>query len=175
MKVYLRPEADVKLFRIPESLPSRSMSCVKVKPENKVIDIESRPRKSNDSQVYKSRLMLGQNSLGVAVVNGNNVFITQVSDSYEFKPNLQRLDVKGGSKGKSVSKEDQTIDVEDDDNVTSVTMRFAASNEEDRKRARENSHVHLLERIQKEQTIDLDYIPETSNRAKDVRDSLGRL
>ena len=174
--VFLRPDTDVKLFRIPDSLPSNKITNVKVRPENKVVELESVPRKSNDNQVFKSRVMLAQNSLGVAAVKGDNIYITRVSDSFEFKPNLQRLDTKSNNKGKFGQKDEGTQPEEERAaKVTSVTMRFAGANEENLKRARENSYAHHLEKINSEAAIDLEYIPETTKRAKEVLESLTRL
>lgn len=177
LKVYLRPDADIKLFRIPESLPSKTITTVKIKPENRVVQLESRPRKSSDNQVYNSRVMIGQNSLAVGIVRGDDLFLTQVSDSFEFKPNLKRLDSKyrtTSSKGSDVASVED-VPSSSSSKVTSVTMRFAGANEEDLKRARENSYVHHLEKIQSEQAIELEYVQESTDRANDVLESLGRL
>lgn len=120
--------------------------------------------------------MLAQNSLGVAAVNGDNVYITRISDAFEFKPSLQRLDTKLNTKGKVGQKDDGSQPEEERAaKVTSVTMRFAGANEENLKKARENSYAHHLEKINSEAFIDLEYIPETTKRAKEVLESLTRL
>lgn len=123
--------------------------------------------------------MLGQNSLAVGMIREDKLFLTQVSDSYEFKPCLQRLDDLQNSRGQSArsgQKGDEDVNVENEaSKVTSVTMRFAGANEEDMKRAREHSYVHHLEKIRSEPAIDLEYVPETSLRAKEIFESLGRL
>jgi len=111
-------------------------------------------------------VLAGQNSLGVAVVKGEDIFITQVAESYELKPCLKRLDEK---KGQSKSNE------EEEGKVTSVTMRFAGVNEEDFKRARENSYIHFMENVHNEQPTELDYIPESNPRSQQVLETMGRL
>lgn len=178
-KVFLRPDSDVKLLRLPESLPSRKITRIRVKPQSQVMEIDARPRKSCSSTVYKGRRMVNHSSLAVGVIRDGNIFLTQVSDAFEFKPNLNR-----DSKKKSTGKETGDTDAVESQPSTSkpppvqpVTMRFASSHEEEMRKQRESSYTHYLEKIASEDWVDLDFHPggEESEKGKEVKEALGRV
>lgn len=121
---------------------------------------------------YKSRLMLGHNNLAVSVVKEDSIFLTRVSDTYEFKPKLQEKEKTNNTPTKAATNDGSSSD---DEKVTAVTMRFAATNEEDQKKARESLYSFHKEQIDKEDWCDMEFVSEESDRSADVRAALGRI
>lgn len=168
----MRPHTDTKLFRLPPNLSSKSVAVVKTKPENKVVQLETFQKKSNDNQVYTSRMLLGQTPQAVAVVKDDSLFLTRVSEVYEFKPRLKQSET---SKSPSLPKSAQNEASSDEEKVSAVTMRFASANEEDKRRARESLYSYQQEKIDREDWNDMDFVNEKTARSKEVRSSLGRI
>lgn len=168
----MRPHADVKLFRMPPNLSSKSVAVVKNKPESKVVQLETYQRKGNANHQYDSRLLMGQTPLAVGVVKGDSIFLTRVSDSYEFRPKLKPSD---SSRSKSPVKATAPDASSDDEKVSAVTMRFASSNENDKRKARESLYSFHKEKIDREDWNEMDFVDETTDRSKEVRASLGRI
>ena len=166
----MRPHTDVKLFRLPPNLSSKSVAVVKSKPENKVVQLETFQKKSNDNHVYTSRLLLSQTPLAVAVIKGDSLFLTRVSETYEFKPRLKQCE-----RSKSPVRTTQNEASSDEEKVSAVTMRFASANEEDKRKARESLYSYHQEKIDREDWNEMDFVNETTDRSKDVRSSLGRI
>lgn len=171
----MRPHTDVKLFRLPPNLNSKSVAVVKSKPENKVVHLETYQRKSNDNHVYTSRLLLGQTPLAVAVVRDDSLFLTRVSETYEFKPRL-----KQSERSKSPVRATQNEASSDEEKVSAVTMRFASANEEDKRKARESLYSYHQEKIDREDWNEMEFVNDFTDdsdrsRSKEVRSSLGRI
>ena len=168
----MRPHADVKLFRLPPNLNSKSISVVKAKLDNKFVQLETKRRRTSGPTTYKSRLMLGNNNLAVSVVKEDSIFLTRVSDTYEFKPKLQEKEKTYNLPAKTAPNDASSSD---DEKVTTVTMRFAATNEEDKKKARESLYSFQKEQVDKEDWCDMEFVSEESDRSTDARAALGRL
>lgn len=171
----MRPHTDVKLFRLPPNLNSKSVAVVKSKPENKVVQLETYQRKSNDNHVYSSRLLLGQTPLAVAVVKDNSLFLTRVSETYEFKPRLNQSE-----RSKSPVRTTQNEASSDEEKVSAVTMRFASANEDDKRKARESLYSYHREKIDREDWNEMEFVNDLNDdsdrsRSKEVRSSLGRI
>lgn len=167
----MRPHADVKLFRMPPNLNSKSVAVVKHKPENRVVQMETYQRKGNTNREYDSRLLMGQTPLAVAVVKGDSVFLTRVSESYEFRPRLKQTESQCKPPGKGAQNDASS----DDEKVSAVTMRFASANEDDKRKARESLYSFHKEKIEREEWNEMDFVDDSTDRSKEVRASLGRI
>jgi predicted metalloendopeptidase len=165
----MRPHADVKLFRLPPNLSSKSVAVVKVKPENKVVELETFHKKNANSLIYSSRLMQNHTPLAVAVIQDDSLFLTRVSEAYEFKPRFKLPD-----RSKSPAPTNETAS-SDEEKVSAVTMRFASANEDDKRKARESLYSYHQEKIDREDWIEMEFENEKSDRSKEVLKSLGRI
>ena len=164
----MRPHTDVKVFRLPPNLSSKSIAAVKWKSASKVVQLETFMTKGSSEALYESRLLMGQTHLAVSVVTSDSLFLTRVSDSFEFRPQLQQSDKSSAaSAGVEASS--------DDEKISAVTMRFASANEEDKRKARESLYSYHQEKVDREKWKELEFVEETSDRSQDARSSLARL
>lgn len=147
-----------------------------------MLQVETFHRKPEELHTYKSRIVSGQNVMVVASVDPDkSIYLTRVSDAYEFKPSLNKAPVTTASSTNQTSSKGNKSSgggddaSSDDEKVTAITMRFANVHEDEKRRQREASYAYMMERAEQEEWKEFEFVTCDSERGKDVRGQLGTL
>lgn len=173
--MYLRPSASVDLYRLPHTVTEKSISNVRVRPNNKMAQVETFHRSPEELHCYKSRLISGHNIMAVAsVTEDKSIYLTRVADAYEFKAALKKAIKSPASSGppKQTQVEDASSD---DEKVQAITMRFSTVYEDEKRKRREASYAYMVERAEQEEWKDYKFIPRDTERGQDVRNQMATL
>lgn len=109
----------------------------------------------NKTKTYNSRKLVSNAPLVAAQFKSDGLHLKPIHSSHEFKRSLNHLN--SASKQKSVNEEVRPIDTPETSKVAAVTMRFAAADEEEKRRIREGTWNHHREVVGREKSIELRY------------------
>lgn len=145
------------VFRFPPTVNREDISTVETKPKNLLFELETETERRGNPKKYKSRKLVNKAPLVGARFQADGLHLTPIQSSHEFKYCLSHL--KTSSKQRSTNEEIVPIDAPEPVKVAAVTMRFAAVDEEEKRRIREGTFNHHREVISREKSIQLNYQP----------------
>lgn len=187
------------LFQYPLQSSSLNISKARVKPDNKIFEIEVLESRSYekkkkmdvgdglgvstfgerlDKQVFQSVSIQPKVSYAVALVRDAEVHLTPINGVIQFRPNFKYLDAAGDSARKAMAaKEDTSSQSESEapeerESAKAVTMRFAGPHEEKMKKAREKSYAHHQQKHDAENWTEIQHHAIASSHSNSVRTSL---
>ena len=142
-----------------------------------MLEVETFHRKPEELHTYKSRIVSGQNVMVVASVNPDKtIYLTRVSDAYEFKPAIKKNSNVKSTASNTTSKQSKVDDASsDDEKVTAITMRFATLHEDEKRKQREASYAYMMEKAEQEEWKDFEFLHCESERGEDLRRDLATL
>lgn len=114
----------------------------------------------------------------VASVNQDkSIYLTRVSDSYEFKPIIKKSSsVKSTVPASAPSKQAKADDASsDDEKVTAITMRFATLHEDEKRKQREASYAYMQEKAEQEEWKEYSFASSATDRGEAMRKDLATL
>ena len=141
-------------FRFPPNLKHEDISSIESKPKNKVFQFTV--EEEGNVKRYKSKKLVHNTSLVGAQFQADGLHLTPINSSHEFKYCLDHLNA--ASKQKILNDGVKQIDIPEPVKVSAVTMRFAAVDEEEKRRIREGTFNHHREVLGKEKPIQLAYL-----------------
>lgn len=143
------------VYRFPPNLNRNDISVIEAKPSNMVFELATEEGPIHRGNRYKSRKLVNNSSLVGAQFQSDGLHLVPIHSSHEFKHSLDHLNI--ASKQKSISENSNPVEPSETVKVAAVTMRFAAVDEEEKRRIREGTFNHYREVLGREKTIELNY------------------